>query len=316
LLNKKKANTVSTRIMKVDIDRCEPMPEIRRRFYDQANVSYLQSIIFDEGFKECYAVRAIRNSQTKQYEIFDGCHRLEAVKANYEKGGPYWIYLIDETDYLTRTMAIAEGIKANKTHAAYNPIDIAYNLQSLSRKFQAEAEKGKTRPYEKCLQKTAEATKLSVDQVSSHLSLLKLPPEVIVLIGSGKLKKSHGIELLRLPKEKMVAVADECYKEQWSVVTLKKRINGILSGNETEKKVCQGCENVYDLTMLTKTMLCPKCIDGLHKGDLNIKAIDEHKKAEQKYLHYNAIVERLYPQQKPPIVQNYLARFHKEWRGN
>ena len=91
--------------IKVKVDLCDPMPEIARKFYDQTNQLYLQKILRDSGFNSCYAVRGIRNKKTGRYEVFDGCHRLQAVKANIEDGGPNWIWLIDETAYLTRPMA-------------------------------------------------------------------------------------------------------------------------------------------------------------------------------------------------------------------
>ena len=92
---------------------CIPLPELERQFYDQSNYRYLRRIIETEGFKPCYPIRAVFNGRKGVYEVFDGTHRLKVA----QDLGISRIPLIDETGILTRQQAIAEGIKANKTHA-------------------------------------------------------------------------------------------------------------------------------------------------------------------------------------------------------
>ena len=95
---------------------CVPMPELLRDFYNPPQFAYLKRVIAKDGFKTQYSVRGIWNRRKKKHEIFDGIHRWKVAEAL----GIAKIPLIDETGMLTRQKALAEGIKANVTHAPYD----------------------------------------------------------------------------------------------------------------------------------------------------------------------------------------------------
>ncbi|MGQ9759184.1 MAG: ParB/RepB/Spo0J family partition protein [Candidatus Methanomethylicaceae archaeon] len=112
------------RVKYVKTEDCEPLEELERRFYSDSSFSYLLKTIERDGFKSCYPVRAIFNEKKGKYEVFDGIHRTKVAQRLDIKTIP----LIDETGKLARQQAIAEGIKANQTHAYYSPMDKARNL--------------------------------------------------------------------------------------------------------------------------------------------------------------------------------------------
>ena len=87
------------------------------------------------------------------------------------------------------------------THAYYNPMDLARNLEALGKTTSA-ARKSKSfgRPESVSLSTLAELTGMSEKSISQYLQLLRLPEDVQTMVGAGKLKLSCALILLRLDK--------------------------------------------------------------------------------------------------------------------
>jgi ParB-like chromosome segregation protein Spo0J len=233
------------------------MRELERRYYDPSNYSYLRRVIERDGFKECYPIRVIRNKKKEGNEVFDGIHRWKVAKDL----GIVRIPAIDETNFCTRPMAVAEGIKANKSHANYNPIDVALNLKGLSENIKDQTGK-MGRPSKFHLHELSKQTGMGYVTIQEYLSLLKLPDDIVDLIGTGKLRMGHGIQLLRLaPKfsSRIPSLGSSCYKDQWSVRQLSRTVDAILKGQNTDMKVCQCCRRAYDYRDLNRLELCSFC---------------------------------------------------------
>jgi len=301
---------------------CMPLRELERTFYDPSHYRYLRNIIEKEGLKPAYPVRAFFSDKKQKYEVFDGIHRTKIA----QDLGISQIPLIDETGLLTRQEAIAEGIKANKTHAPYNYIDLARNLQklgeSLSEKRGRDTSKGRPRKY--CLDLLAEKTGMSEKSISQYLQLLRLPEDVQTLIGTGKLAFSHALVILRLDKtayrHMIPKMAQQVVREGMSRRELDRNIENILrKGCIEDTKVCQGCKRAFPKENMVYPCLCPSCLKKMREGEKlepTRLTADSKSEARQKFLRFNAFVERHYSSKGAPIPEKLRAhseKLHREW---
>ena len=301
---------------------CIPMIELEREFYDHSNFLYLKRTIERDGFKPCYPVRAIFNRRKDRYEVFDGIHRVKVA----QNLGITKIPLIDETGVLTRQQAIVEGIKANKTHAAYNPMDQARHLDILAKSFSKRRRKRKSvgRPQTRSLSLLAEATGMSENKVSQYLQLLRLPKSAQKLVGEGKLRFSHALVLLKLektPSEHMIPqLAEETSEKGWSYRELNGRVEAIRRRGyyQDDTKLCVGCKRPFARESMSNISLCPECIGQLRSGKLGQVVKERKNRAMKKYLRFRHLVEEAYTKEKreiPSKVQKKLEILHNKWRG-
>lgn len=207
----------------VPVADCIPMAQTKRDFISERDEERLTKIIARDGFKKQYAPRVIYEKQLGKYLVFDGSRRLAIAK----KLGYKTIPVIDETGTLTKTQAIAEGIKANNTHGYYNALDIAISLKELSNSL---AKTGKTvgRPETVNLTKLSDLTGYSEQSVSRYLQLLNLPKEVQNFVGKGKLGMTNSLVMMKLlgtPYENMIStLAQEAVSKGITRQDLQKRV--------------------------------------------------------------------------------------------
>jgi ParB family chromosome partitioning protein len=296
---------------------CMPMPELERKFYDSSNYRYLRKVIEKEGFKSAYPVRAIFNAKKRIWEVFDGIHRTKIAQ---DLGIPT-IPLIDETGVLTRQQAIAEGIKANKTHASYNSMDIAKHLSILGESLST-VRKGNShgRPETVSLSALAEQTGISEKSISQYLQLLRLPEDVQTMVGEGTLKFSYALVLLKLdktPYKHMIPkLAQEVNREGLSRRELERKVESIRrKGYDDDTKVCVGCKKAFPKEGMSYPCLCSFCVQKLRYG---VKIEPSLNPAMQKYLALNALLEERWTKKGKEIPEKakiYLERLHDEWKN-
>jgi ParB-like chromosome segregation protein Spo0J len=320
---------IARSIRPVNTSECIPMPELNRKYYDQSNFFYLKNVIQHDGFDKSYPIRAIYNKKKKKYEVFDGIHRLRVAEALEIKK----IHLLDESSFLTRAMAIAKGIKANKSHASYNPIDIAHNLKALSERLKSglieieNTRKGVIRrapknplggrPLQYDLSELANQTSMTVDKVSEYLRLLKLPEEVQDLVGQGKLWLTSALILLKLDntqyESRISGLAKDSISGGWSSRKLESIVKSIISKGsyQEDAKLCGFCKKPFPMEQRSP-YICPDCFN-------KFKIIKENEKtiAMRKYLKFNNHAEELKKQGKiiTPKLQDYLDELHRGWLG-
>jgi ParB-like chromosome segregation protein Spo0J len=316
---------ISLRAKLVKTTDCIPMPELERTFYDQSNFRYLRKVIDSEGFKSAYPVRAVFNGRRSVFEVFDGIHRTKIAQ---DLGIPR-IPLIDETGILTRQQAIAEGIKANKTHASYNPIDIARHLKVLGESLSEARKRDDSfgRPERFSLILLAQETGMSEKSISQYLQLLRLPEDVQTMVGEGTLKFSYALVLLRLdktPYKHMIPkLAQEVNREGLSRRELERKVETIRrKGYDDDTKACVGCKRAFPKEHLSYPCLCPSCVQKLRseakmEPNLNPKT-DKRTEAMRNYLGLNALLSERWTQKGkeiPEKAKEYLEQLHEEWKN-
>lgn len=72
--------------------------------------------------------------------------------------------------------------------------------------------------------------------VANSLRLLTLEPQVVGLIESGKLSAGHARTLVKVPKEKQLAFAEEAIKREFSVREMERAVKAFLTPPEILKK--------------------------------------------------------------------------------
>jgi len=299
---------------------CIPMQELEREFYDPSNFSYLRRVMERDGFKPCYPPRGIFNDEIGKFEIFDGIHRLAVAKGL----GISKIPLEDETGILTRSQAIVEGIKANKTHAYYNPIDMARHLKTLSDSLtSARPCNSLGRPETVSLTKLAEQTGMSEKTISQYMQLLRLPEEVQKMIGQGKLKLSHAVILLRLVGTAYVGMIDQLAQDVQTMGLskreLERRVEAIKKKGyfEEDAKICVGCKKVFPKDSVSNPCLCPKCVTRLKSDEFTKSTDEERRKALSDYLVFRNLLEERYTKkglQIPEKPQRFLEKLREAWQ--
>lgn len=303
----------------VKTEDCIPMVELERQFYNDASFAYLRKTIARDGFKPCYPVRAIFNKGKNRYEVFDGIHRTKVAQSL----GITKIPLIDETEKLTRQQAIAEGIKANRTHAYYNAMDLAKNLEALAESLSSvRRHKSRGRPETVSLSALADLTGMSEKSVSQYLQLRRLPEEVQTLVGQGKLGMSHALVLLRLLKTDYTGMiselAQEVVSEGISRRELVKKVESIRKRGyyHEEIKVCAGCKRTFSKDRVSYVYLCPECVGKLFSGKLETSVNENRTKAMKTYLKVNNFVKKLEKNNKkvPAWLRARVEQLHQMWK--
>jgi len=312
----------------INTSDCIPMLELDRKYYDQSNFFFIKNVIQKDGFDRAYPIRGIYNKEKGKFEIFDGIHRLKAAEALEIKKIPF----IDDTSFLTRPMAIAKGIKANKTHAAYNPMDISNNIKALSEvlyKYRntINREKGGYfgirnnplggRPIQYDLSELANYLQMSVERVSEYLSLQKLPDDVRNLMGQGKLRISYALILLKLNNTihsaKIPSLARDCIAKGWGLSRLESIVKSIINKGsyQEDAKLCGICKKLFSLEQQSP-FICSNCFN-------RFKDLKEYEKsiAMQKYLKFNNRIEEMKKQDKviTPKLSDYVDKLYREWKG-
>ena len=303
----------------IKTDDCVAMPELSRQFYNDSAYRYLKRIIEKDGFNKAYAVRAVWNGRKKKWEVFDGIHRLKVAQDLEIKKIP----LIDETDFYNRRQAIAEGIKANKTHASYNPIDLARHLRVLGEHLAKISKKRQKtgRPATIARRQLSEHTGMDESLIKHYISLLRLPRDVQDMIGQGKLSTSKAVELVSLvdtPYEDQIpTLAEKIVKEGWTRDRVRAVVHSIKrKGNYPSftSKPCEICGKVPPQDILTNISACPPCATNVRNS--KVKAIkDERDELLQKWLRWSNHLENLQRDhvEIDPHLKGYVQKLHDDY---
>jgi ParB/RepB/Spo0J family partition protein len=313
-----KDEKISKLTTRIPVKDCIPMPEVFRQNYNQYDWKNLKNAIENDGYDSAYPVRGIWHN--RKFEVFDGAHRLQAVK---EIGLMSKIPAIDETSFLTRAKAISIGIKVNQNRSAYNPMDLAFNIRDLGKEL-SKSERGNSvgRPIEYNRKAISDMLHFSESKITQFLQLTKLPKDVQRLIGDGSLKFGYARVLTRLldteHEETISELAHKCVEESWTRNALERIVESIIhNGSYTTNTVkCDVCNRVFPAESMHKTKACPECSKRIHNGDIEERANNEHRVKMQKYLKFNNFVEKHYGKGiLPKNVQAKLDSLYFEWKG-
>jgi ParB-like chromosome segregation protein Spo0J len=274
-------------IMKVRPDQCVPMTEMKRDFYDQSNYFYLRRTISQDGFNDAYPLRAIYNSTTGKYEVFDGIHRLQVAQDLGLDSIPL------KVESVSRSVALGEGYKANRTHAHYNTMDKAKHFESMQNEVVSRQRclenRWRTlgRPPSP-LHEVAKLTGEDLKTVQRHLDLLKLPYQIQEHIGNGRLSYTVALQIVRLitsNKEHLVSsIAEQAITQHWTSREAQQRIDQILSNeNRIEQKACQACGRGFPREEIRKLDLCPECTEKIKTTQASFRTSTRSPYLESKY---------------------------------
>jgi hypothetical protein len=198
---------------------------------------------------------------------------------------------------------------------------LARNLDALGKSTSA-VRKSKSfgRPESVSLSTLAELTGMSGKSISQYLQLLRLPEEVLTMVGTGKLNLSCALILLRLDKTAfkhlIPKLAEEVLREGLSRRELEKKVESIRrKGYEDDTKVCVGCKKAFPKENLSYPCLCPSCVQKLRYG---AEVEPTFNPAMRNYLRLNALLEDRWTKKGkeiPEKAQKYLKRLYDEWKN-
>lgn len=316
----------NVKIVFLDISKCVPMPELEREFYDDSNYQKLKRSVASEGLKACYPIRVVWNEKKRVYEVFVGIHRLRAAK---EIGRFTSIPAIVETE-LDKQQAFAEGIIDNHTHAALNPIDFAREMklwgEEQAKKESRVMPSGRGRPKTVGLARIAEKFLISEDRASNYFQVLKLPEDVVRLVGRGRLWITDALILTRLlgtPHENKIShLANEIVSKGYTKRTVEKIVESIMHGGsygDCDNIPCSVCGRFFPRESVNNLNVCMNCSgkirEGIRSGRLEKDAIEEHNEAEREFLRVNAFAEKHYGKQVPACLNEFLDKLYNKWLG-
>jgi ParB/RepB/Spo0J family partition protein len=305
------------KVVRIPLDKCVPMPELEREFYDDANYQRLKQNIFDRGLDATSPIKVLPTDGV--YEIYVGIHRWKAAKelGTFGRIPAFIDYEID------RQQAFAEGINDNHTHSSYNPVDFARHIKewgvNQAKKESKALKLGAGRPKIVDIERIAKRFHLTENVVKKYFLMLKPPDEVLRLVGQQKLWITHAIVLTRLVGtryEKMILhLAGETIENGYTVQKLTSIVESILKkGSYSEDCRCTGCGKIYPFKAMTSGRFCPSCEDRVQNGSLKVDDTEEHNKARAKYLTARAWSEKYY-KEIPQVVTESLEKLHNKWTG-
>ena len=158
------------------------------------------------------------NYENGEYTLLAGEKDYYALIVAGAKTANVRVYSFEKTDI--EMFIVAARIKEGDL----SPMDEAYLMKRLVSEF------GLT-------QETAAAlTGYSRPAVANTLRLLTLTPEVVGLIESGELTAGHARALVKVPKEKQYAFAEEAIKREYSVREMERAVKAYLTPPEILQK--------------------------------------------------------------------------------
>ena len=187
------------------MDKIHPNPFQPRKEFDQAALQSLADSIRQYGVLQALVVT--RKEVPKEdgglaveYELIAGERRLRASKIAGLAQVPCLIKTGQQDDLLKLELAIIENVQREDL----NPVDRAHAFERLSAEFgfthqQIAAKIGKSREY-----------------VSNTLRILKLPPEILHGLSTGKISEGHSRPLMMLadrPEEQITLFKEIIFKK-------------------------------------------------------------------------------------------------------
>lgn len=182
------------------ISRIRTNPWQPRRTFDQDALDELTSSVKERGVLQPLLVRAVENGR---FELIAGERRLRAAKAAGLKRVP--ISVVEANDTQTLEIALVENLQREDL----NLIEEAEGYKQLADEFDMTQEQ------------ISERVGKARASVANALRLLRLPDDVRVLVGDGRLSAGHAKLLagLDIPTEQSL-LAQQVLKQDLSVKAL------------------------------------------------------------------------------------------------
>ncbi len=161
---------------------------------------------------------SVNDTGTGRFSLLANDRDFQAAKQSGVKEVQARVYAFTEKH--AEIFSLAEKLKTEKLGA----MEEAYIMKRLT------ADHGFTQDD------VAALVGCSRPAVANTLRLLKLEPQVVGLIESGKLSAGHARTLIKVPKEKQLAFAEEGIKREFSVREMERAVKAFLTPPEVLKK--------------------------------------------------------------------------------
>jgi ParB family chromosome partitioning protein len=190
-------------VMVVELDRLVVSPYQPRKTIDEAELQELAQSVRASGILQPILARRVGD----RFEIVAGERRWRAARLAGLAKVPVLVRAISDQD------SAVFGLVENLQREDLNAIEKAEGFRLLMDKLGATQEE------------VAKRVGLERSSVANFLRLLDLPIEVQAHVSRGTLTMGHARSLLALPDaEAIVACADECIKQGWSVRALEAKV--------------------------------------------------------------------------------------------
>jgi ParB family chromosome partitioning protein len=187
----------------VELDRLVVSPYQPRKTIDEAELQELAQSVRASGILQPILARRVG----EQFEIVAGERRWRAARLAGLTKVPVLVRVISDQD------SAVFGLVENLQREDLNAIEKAEGFRLLMNKLGATQEE------------VAKRVGLERSSVANFLRLLDLPADVQAHVSRGTLTMGHARSLLALPDaQAMVACADECIKQGWSVRALEAKV--------------------------------------------------------------------------------------------
>ncbi len=245
----------------IDIQLIQPNLNQPRRHFDEEELDELAASIKEYGILQPLLLK----KQGPLYEIIAGERRWRAAKRAGLTEVPAIIRELDEKT--SREIAIIENIQ----RADLNAVEEARAYQSLIDEYGLTQEEVAKRVSKKRV------------TITNSLRLLKLEPEILELLGSGKISQGHARALLGIDDSELrCAIARRCAEENLSVREIeqlvkldklkkaekKKKDQGESDEEKRLKAIYRDLEKKMKAKLGTKVSIVPK---DENKGKLEIE---------------------------------------------
>ena len=173
-----------------------------RRHFDESKLDELAQSIQAQGLLQPICVRP----KGDVYEIIAGERRWRACQKLAKVDVPVIIHQVDDK------AAIALGLVENLQREDLNPIEQANGMARLLQEFSLTH------------QELADLLGASRTQITNHLRLLQLEPELQQMLIADQISMGHARCLVGIETNLQIEFAEKTYHGQWSVRTLEKMI--------------------------------------------------------------------------------------------
>jgi ParB family transcriptional regulator, chromosome partitioning protein len=195
----------------VELDRLVVSPYQPRKTIDEAELQELAESVRASGILQPILARRVGD----RFEIVAGERRWRAARIAGLAKVPVLVRAISDQD------SAVFGLVENLQREDLNAIEKAEGFRLLMTKLGATQDE------------VAKRVGLERSSVANFLRLLDLPKDVQAHVSRGTLTMGHARTLLALPDaEAMVACADECIKQAWSVRALEAKVREALEASK------------------------------------------------------------------------------------
>lgn len=265
----------------ISVSEIQPNRHQPRREFNEQTLEELAESIENNGLVQPISVRRIDDGEEGiNYEIIAGERRFRAVKNILGKPRIRAIIKHNYTDTISATNALIENIQRDDLNPLEEGEAIA-NLMKNNNYTQEQAAKHlhKSRSY-----------------VSNMVRLEKLAPTPKQLIAEGKLNKWLAMTLVGAPKEIQGELAKKAVKQEWSVDTLRKRVQAIKNegkkDSDEEEKDSKSAPNIQTEELSGHLVL----VKAPSLGEMNSLIKELNAKKEEGWINWRgkATIEKLF----------------------